>query len=102
MEIKQFAKPLMIKSIEQKDDCLFAIEWNDGLVKEYQLSGLQKRCPCAGCVDEMTGVQILNPATVKDDVRAVKIVSVGRYAIRIFFTSGCSNGIYSYDFLYNF
>ncbi len=102
MEINCFAKPLLIKGIEQKDDWSFIIEWNDGLIKEYRLSELQKKCPCAGCVDEMTGAQILDPATVKDDVRAVKIVSVGRYAIRIFFTSGCSHGIYSYDFLYNF
>jgi DUF971 family protein len=92
----------MIKNIEQKDAHSFSIEWNDGLVKEYRLSELQKRCPCAGCVDETTGEQILDPSSVSDDVRASRIVSVGRYAIRIFFTSGCSNGIYSFDFLHAF
>ena len=98
----EIMKPLMIKRIEQKDAHSFLIEWSDGLVKAYRLSELQKKCPCAGCVDEATGERRLDAATVDEDVRASRIVSVGRYALRIFFTSGCSNGIYSFDFLHAF
>lgn len=102
MEVDRFAKPLMIKKIEQKSAHTFVIEWNDGHVKEYRLSDLQKNCHCASCIDEITGARILDPKTVEEDVQAIKIKSVGRYGIKIFFTKGCSNGIYSYDFLYDF
>lgn len=92
--------PILVSSIKQKDNHTFSIVWSDGAVKDYRLSELQKRCPCANCVDESTGKRILNDANVNADVRAVKIVSIGRYALRIQFTSGCSTGIYGYDMLY--
>lgn len=92
--------PLFIREIAQKDNYTFTITWNDGVVGNYRLSELQKQCPCAGCIDEVTGKRILDEKNVKPDVRAVKIVSVGRYALRIQFTSGCSTGIYEFDLLH--
>lgn len=86
-----------VKKIYQKDNHTFAIEWNDGIVKDYRLSDLQKCCPCAQCFDSENGrshVENIDP-----NVRAKRIVNVGRYALRIDFTSGCSMGIYSFDML---
>lgn len=79
--------------IWQKDSHHFVIEWNDGKVVEYRLSDLQKRCPCASCNEKKS-------RTIDPNVQAEKIVSVGRYALRVTFTSGCSLGIYSFDTLY--
>src|SRR5687768_3656016 len=92
--------PLFIRAIEQKDNHTFTITWNDGTISNYRLNELQKQCPCAGCIDELTGKRILDEKSVKPDVRAVRIVSVGRYALRIQFTSGCSTGIYEFDLLH--
>lgn len=92
-------QPALVRKIYQKDNHSFAIEWNDGQMGIYKLSDLQKLCPCAACIDEQTGKRILDIATVKEDVRAIRITSVGRYALRIQFTSGCSNGIFDFDFL---
>lgn len=88
---------LQIKEIRQKDNYHFSIEWTDGKVIDYRLSDLQKMCPCANCVDESTGVRKTNAKFVDEQVKAVKIASVGRYAIRIDFTSGCSMGIYNFE-----
>lgn len=92
--------PLFIRKIEQKDNFTFSIMWSDGLQGDYRLSELQKRCPCAACVDEATGKRLVEEKNVKPDVRATRITSVGRYALRIQFTSGCSTGIYEFDLLH--
>lgn len=92
-------KVFTLKTINQIDNHTFAIEWSDGVVMQYRLSELQKKCPCANCVDENTGKRLLNEALLKEDVRAISISSVGRYALRIQFTSGCTQGIFSFDTL---
>jgi DUF971 family protein len=85
---------LLIKRIWQLDNHSFCIEWSDGETKTYLLSDLQKNCPCAGCAE-----QPQSSTKTQKDVRAKRIVSVGRYALRIFFLTGCSNGIYDFAFL---
>jgi len=80
--------PILIKAIKQIDNHTFCIEWSDGESARYKLSHLQKNCPCAQC-------QHVAPKLI-EDVRALNITNVGRYALRIKFTSGCSSGIYSF------
>lgn len=89
---------LVIKRLEQKDNHAFTIEWSDGQVNEYLLSHLQQHCPCANCVDEQTGKRRIDAKSF-ENVRAHRIVSIGRYALRIYFTSGCSAGIFSFEML---
>lgn len=93
------SKAVLVRTIEQKDNHIFTIEWSDGATGTYRLSDLQRQCPCAKCVDEWTGKPLLDKNTVKNDVKARRIVSLGRYALRIEFTSGCSTGIYGFDLL---
>jgi len=92
--------PLFVRKIAQKDHQTFFIEWNDGVYQEFHLSDLQRRCPCAHCVDARSLDCLWDSKSVSDDVRAIAIRSVGRYALRIQFTSGCSKGIYRFDMLY--
>lgn len=93
--------PVLIKSIKQKDNYTFSIEWSDGIKQEYRLSELQKNCPCANCVDEVTGKRLIDGKAIDPTVRATTIQNVGRYALRIKFTKGCSTGIYDFDILRN-
>lgn len=95
------APALLVKRIEQIDPYTFMIEWSDGKKGSYRLSDMQKICPCAGCVDERTGCRISDPKSVPETLQATKITSVGRYALRIFFTSGCNNGIFGFDVLHD-
>lgn len=90
---------LRLRKIWQKDNASFCVEWIDGVVQEFTLSDLQRQCPCAGCVDESTGERVADPANVPDGLRAIRLTNVGRYGVRIFFSQGCSNGIYGFDFL---
>lgn len=91
--------PILVRKIQQVDNHSFSIDWSDGKHSMYRLSELQKQCPCANCVDENTGKRLSDDKMVKTDVRAIRIASVGRYALRIQFTSGCSTGIFSFNLL---
>ena len=90
-------KSLYMRKIWQKDNVTFCILWNDEKTQEFRLCDLQRNCPCAHCTDENTGRRLVDPHTIDNDVRAIVIRSVGRYGIRIQFSSGCSMGIYSFD-----
>jgi len=73
------------------------IEWADGVVSRFVVYDLRCACPCASCVDELTGVRTLDPARIPEDVRPVHIRSVGNYAISIVWSDGHDTGIYSYS-----
>ena len=81
---------LFISNIVQKDRQHFSIEWTDGVEIDYNLPFLQLHCPCARCLERKS---------VDPMVSARKIKSIGRYALQVEFTSGCSKGIYSFAFL---
>ena len=66
----------------------------------YPARGLRLSCPCAMCVNEMTGQRVLREASVADDVHPVAIEPVGRYAISIRFSDGHYTGIYTWERLY--
>jgi DUF971 family protein len=91
--------PVLIKKIYQKDNETFVIEWSDHLISDYRLSDLQQNCPCAQCYDPVTCKRINKAPNLDKNVRGVRIVNVGRYALRILFNSGCSKGIYSFAML---
>jgi DUF971 family protein len=90
--------PVFIRTINQKNRYWFTIEWSDGKLFNYHLSELQLHCPCACCHEERTGKQWIDHSRV-DEVTADRIVSVGSYGLQIFFTKGCSKGIYPFRLL---
>ena len=75
------------------------IRWKDGAVSEYVPRHLRLLCPCAGCVDEMSGVRTLDPRTVDDAVYPAAIHYVGGYAIQCVWSDGHSTGIYTFEYL---
>lgn len=84
-----------IRRIEQPDRSHLKIEWMDGRVSMWALADLQRRCPCAGCYARKG-----QSSSADTDIGCVSVDQVGRYALRIQFTSGCSSGIYTYDMLH--
>ena len=75
------------------------IQWDDGQRSVYSHRMLRLRCPCASCVEEMTGRQLLDPNTVPEDVRALDQMQVGNYAIQFLWSDAHYTGIYTYRYL---
>jgi DUF971 family protein len=83
--------------IRQKGPREFAIHWADGAESVFDVRALRLACGCAECVDEWTGAERLDPDDVPEDVRPIRIESVGRYAIQIFWSDGHETGIYPFE-----
>jgi len=90
-----------VSAIQQTDNHTFEIAWSDGSKGAYRLSELQKICPCAKCHDESTGKKIVQESTIDSNVMAHGIKNVGRYGLKIKFTSGCSTGIFPFHLLHD-
>lgn len=90
--MEEIKSPLSIKKIIQEDNKNFSISWNDGKKSIYRIDHLQYHCPCIKC-------KSLPCKELSKDLSVVSIKSVGNYAIKIQFTKGCSQGIYTYEYL---
>ena len=78
-------------------DSTLEIKWSDDHLSRLPSRGLRLACPCAACVDELTGQPRLDPKTVPADVKVLDVRTVGRYALQFTFSDGHATGIYSFD-----
>jgi DUF971 family protein len=77
------------------------ITWQDGHVSVYPARPLRLSCPCAGCVDEVTGELRVDPAHIPQNVKPLNVELIGRYAISIHWSDGHQTGIYTFEQLRN-
>ncbi|GAB4314060.1 MAG: DUF971 domain-containing protein [Candidatus Zixiibacteriota bacterium] len=73
------------------------VKWKDGSETVFPARFLRLACPCAGCIEEMTGKKILDESTIPDDVHPLSISPVGRYAIQIQWSDGHNTGLYTWE-----
>ena len=85
------------RDIVYADD--LTIEWRDGVVAHYPFFHLRDVCPCASCVDEITGKKTLDPKQIAPDIHIRKADYVGNYALRIVWSDGHDTGIYAFRYL---
>jgi ATP-binding protein involved in chromosome partitioning len=83
--------------IRQSGERELAIRWADGRETIHPVRDLRLACACARCVDEWSGEQQLDPASVPADVKPLRIERVGRYAIQIEWSDGHASGIYPFE-----
>ena len=79
---------------------ILEITWRTEGVRRYGVRQLRCECGCAVCVNEKTGVRILNVSAVPDNIGISNMELVGNYAIRFTFSDGHDTGIYSWDRLF--
>ena len=82
-----------------EDGSELRIRWRDGVVSDYPPRYLRLCCPCAACVEEMSGRPILNPASVPLEVYPRSVEYVGDYALRFDWSDGHGTGIYPFTYL---
>jgi len=91
---------LIPEAIRTVGEAEWLIIWNDGQRRLYTFTSLRFNCPCAGCVDELTGERRIRLDQVKEGIHALDWKTVGNYAIQIRWSDGHQTGIYSYDYLH--
>ena len=82
-----------------EDQQALEIRWADGHVSVYEPRYLRLNCPCAGCVDEMTGQRTLIPDAVPAGIYPTAIHYVGRYALQFVWSDGHDTGLFSFETL---
>lgn len=87
--------PLSVGPTE--DELRLRIVWKDGHVSEFEPRFLRLACPCASCVEEMTGRPLLDSSRVPAEVYPTAINYVGRYALQFDWSDGHHTGIYPFD-----
>jgi len=88
--------PLVIR---RSDPTRVEIEWSDGHKSSFSPAQLRALCPCAQCVDELTGRRVLDASRVPPDLEQSDLAMVGNYAISMRFSDGHHTGIYTFRFL---
>jgi DUF971 family protein len=88
-------QPTAIKAF--RDQGLLEITWPGSGVRRIAFKTLRANCPCAGCVDELTGVRTLNVAAIPASIAPARIELCGNYALKIEWNDGHSTGLYTWQ-----
>ena len=72
------------------------IVWDDGHESYYKGRELRCACPCATCVNEMTGEKMLRDETVAADIQVRTMRPVGNYGVSIEWSDAHATGIYTF------
>jgi DUF971 family protein len=75
------------------------IDWADGTTRCYPMDFLRAHCPCAVCVDELTG-EIRVRREMFPETELAALAEVGRYAFRVTFSDGHDTGLFTYKLLH--
>jgi DUF971 family protein len=85
------------ESVEISPDGGLSIRWADGHQGRHKGYHLRVSCPCAYCIDENTGKQVLDRSKVPLDISVKNVGRVGRYALGIQFSDGHNTGLYAFE-----
>ncbi len=80
-------------------DAVLELTWDAEGVVRLPYRSLRAECPCASCRNEWTGERILDPATIRADLKLEGMEPVGNYAVRLGWNDGHSSGLYTWETL---
>jgi DUF971 family protein len=86
--------------ITRSDPSKIVFEWEDGQRTTLTAVELRAMCPCAACVDELTGVRRHDPRSVAPTLQHTDVRLVGNYALTMRFSDGHDTGIYPFPMLH--
>ncbi|HJS46591.1 MAG TPA: DUF971 domain-containing protein [Gemmatimonadales bacterium] len=93
------SRPPLPVALERRDDGILVTWDHAGHEALFASRALRLACPCAACVDEMTGRPLLEAAAVAADVRPLQLSLVGAYALRVAWSDGHATGLYTFELL---
>ena len=90
-----------LKGIHPATHHRIRLNFDTGEQFEIPYLELRFQCPCASCVDEITGKRTLRKESLKPDIKPMKIEPVGLYGIHVEWSDGHRTGMYHFDTLYS-
>lgn len=89
--------PTHIRALTDRGE--LELHWPTGSVHRLPFRLLREDCPCAACVDEVTGRRVLDVAAIPQDIRPTALNFAGNYALKIAWSDGHDTGLYTWDHL---
>ena len=89
--------PTNIRALQA--DQVLEVTWPDDRVDRLRYHRLRSECPCASCRDEWTGERVLDPASIRPDLKLVAMENIGTYAVQLAWNDGHSSGLFTWEFL---
>ncbi len=80
-------------------DQMLEIVWDEQSTDRLRYHRVRASCPCASCKDEWTGARILDPASIRPDLKLEGMEPVGSYAVRFSWNDGHSSGLFTWEAL---
>src|SRR5262249_22383255 len=81
--------------ITRSDPRRIEIEWSDGRKTTYSAAELRALCPCAMCVNEITGVRVHDPSSVPSELTQSEARMAGHDALTMTFSGRHHTAIYT-------
>ncbi|MBL0690943.1 MAG: DUF971 domain-containing protein [SAR324 cluster bacterium] len=75
------------------------IIWQDDSKTSLKFYTLRLACPCAVCIDELSGDRKIKPEEVSLDIHPIDGQYVGNYSIRFTWSDKHDTGIYTFQYL---
>ncbi len=97
--VRPSGSPTTAIGFRRSDARTLSVLWEDGHRSDFDVRDLRLNCRCALCRDEMSGLPLLDPKSVRADITPLTITSVGNYAIQITWNDGHSTGIDTFKHL---
>ena len=89
--------PTNIRALQS--DQVLELTWDDARVDRLPYRKVRAECPCAVCRDEWTGKLLLDPSTIRADIKLEGMEPVGSYAVRFAWNDGHGSGLFTWDAL---
>jgi DUF971 family protein len=91
-----YLRPTLVKRVSptQTD-----VTWNDGHFSSYPSWYLRQNCPCASCVEELTGRRKILEGSIPANLQRLNVEPVGNYALNFQWSDSHGTGIYTFDYL---
>jgi DUF971 family protein len=89
--------PTSIRALQA--DQVLEVTWPDERVDRLSYRLLRSECPCASCRNEWTGERMLDPGSIRPDLKLTGMENVGTYAIQLAWNDGHSSGLFAWDVL---
>ena len=89
--------PTSIRALQDEGE--LEITWQDGSVHHLPFKDLRCQCPCASCVDELSGRRTLDVDSIPESIKPMDMQFSGNYAVKITWNDGHNTGLYTWDHL---